>query len=411
MDEKELKEAEQQSSGEAEKKSSASTIGGAGAPAFAKSKMRGTLMPYLLIILGIVILGALAYGYWQYKSDSGLNLFGHKYGGKSVATTTTATTGTTATGSVATPGSTAAATTGTTATGSVATPGSTAAADWKTETNTIYSYSLTLNDVWLGYKASTTFSTSFETAFIHYYMPTTDASVTGQTPFGKQYSNIFSILVFTPEQWATVQAGASADALSLKADCHYINKNTNYVFTYITRTGLPSDLAAKNFKISDVVSSFKFTTEATANWQVTRSLEYPYIFKYPTDWMVRDLTEANTTLIPGMLSYVGSSPKTVGEDSFLLIEVNSHDLNTIVAREKKIIADNPNEELVSESQITKFGVSATKIDIRNKTTLVVFTKYIMSKNSTTYVLNGESTDTTAIANTANLMVDTFQFTN
>ena len=86
MDNEESEEAEKQSSVTAEM--------------IKEPKKKSTLMPYLLIILGIVILGALAYSYWQYKSNDGLNLFGHKYGGKTVvatATTTTATTGTTAT--------------------------------------------------------------------------------------------------------------------------------------------------------------------------------------------------------------------------------------------------------------------------------------------------------------------------
>ena len=134
-----------------------------------------------------------------------------------------------------------------------------ATAGWKTYTNSKYGFDLTLNNAWQGYKWQDIPSTSFETSFIRFDMPTTDTTVKEDTTLGGRYANVFNILVFTPTQWDTVQVAADADTKDLKANTTYINKNSKYVFAYNLNKTLPSDLSGIDFKITDIIKTFQFT--------------------------------------------------------------------------------------------------------------------------------------------------------
>lgn len=162
---------------------------------------------------------------------------------------------------------------------------------------------------------------------------------------------------------------------------------------------------------TDTADTATTTTDPTADWKTYSNTTYGFSFKYPTDWLVKDMTSANKTLIEGMVGFYGSNPKSVGEDGFFMIQVNSQALSKLINNEKTAISNNSNEELVSESSVTKYEQSCTELKIKNKTTNIIFSKDYCTHGSSTYIVTGDSTDTDAITQTANQMNDTFQFTN
>lgn len=152
------------------------------------------------------------------------------------------------------------------------------------------------------------------------------------------------------------------------------------------------------------------TPDPTAGWKTYANSTYKFSYKYPSDWLVKDMTSANKTLITGMLGFFGSNPTTVGEDSFFNVQINSQSVATLITAEKAVIAKNANEELVSESAVIKYGQTGTELRIRNKTTGDVFGNLYLPYNSRSYVITSDSTATDAITTVANQMNDTFQFT-
>ena len=131
--------------------------------------------------------------------------------------------------------------------------------DWKTVTNTKYKFTLTLNDAFQNYKWREIPSTSFQTSFIRFYMPTSDTTVNEDSNLGGRYADIFSIVVYTPAQWAEVQKAANESTQNLKANDTKITEDTNYVYAYEINKTLPTDLDSKDFKIPSIIQTFKLT--------------------------------------------------------------------------------------------------------------------------------------------------------
>jgi|GEM_PF-1879405 len=279
MENEELKEAEKQSSGVAEISPSAPTYAKATVDKQATGdakKRKSTLMPYLLIILAIVIFGALAYGYWQYKSDSGLALFGHKYGGKTVTVTTTTTTTATTTGATAT-------------TGAVAT----ATADWLTYTNTKYSYLFKYpNTVELTASAENSNDMAISA---------TAGGVNVSPAGGNSGNGIFYVSVpniaFTTtaikNQFGSTKAenmaitsktiaGASSYEVVISGDSTVVS--TFYFIQSPSGTVLELTVLNNSSDAQNVLSSFQF--DPTAGWKTYTNTTDGYSIKYPADWYV-----------------------------------------------------------------------------------------------------------------------------
>ena len=240
------------------------------------STKKSTLMPYLLIILGIVILGALAYGYWQYKSDSGLNLIGHKYGGKSVTTTITATT----------TGSTAA------TTGAVAT----ATADWKSYESTTYGYSVKYPADWainLAKEDNILLKSPINTTpendlMIIYHDKVTDASfndskATSLADMMKDTStfrNTKAVKVGNTDGYETFVGGVGAYYII------YLEKGNHIYELYFSNIENKDSITTTD---SNIIDSFTFT-DPTVGWKTYTNTTYGYSVKYPADYSAKDLS-------------------------------------------------------------------------------------------------------------------------
>lgn len=133
----------------------------------------------------------------------------------------------------------------------------TANENWKEYTNTKYGFDLTLNDAWTGYRWQEIPSTSFHTAFVPFYLPTTDTTINENTTLGGRYADIFTIVVYTPEQWTIVQKATDESTKALKTSNILITETPKYVYAYTINKTLPSDLTGKDFKVTDIIESFK----------------------------------------------------------------------------------------------------------------------------------------------------------
>lgn len=178
----------------------------------------------------------------------------------------------------------------------------TTTADWKVVKNTKYGYQVTLTDAWKGYKWEEVPGTTGLTETISYYTPTTDATVKENTTLGGKYAKIFNIIVFTPEQWTT------ADQTKNK----YINKNDKYIFAYTTETVAATDLTKVDFKVTDVIASFKFTTSTTTTTTSTdltyTNPTYGFTMTFPAAWKGYKFKE--TELSGATMTYYIEVPST-----------------------------------------------------------------------------------------------------
>ena len=350
------------------------------------SKKKSTLMPYLLTILGIVILGALAYGYWQYKSDSGLTAFGHKYGGKTVAATTTVMTSAT-TGTMAT-------------TGAVAT-------DWKTYTNATYGFSLNFSDEWIGYKTKTITSTADQVAMIQYYLPTSNQSAVADSELGGKYFYAFAVVIYTPQQWAALQSSNEAMVTLIKS-------GTSYVYTYVgSQLSPPSDIAAKTINIPNVISTFKIT-DPTVGWKTYTNTTYGYSIKYPSTWFLyvdKNSTGEDRVYIESVQRGNGG----VNDSDYLDLDVAKYPSET----KNTFIESDMNQ---AKETVTISGVSGTVSHLYNgnSTTDILDNDIFLPKNGYIYSLNtawdngADHGDAALLAANKQILADivnTFQFTN
>ena len=160
----------------------------------------------------------------------------------------------------------------------------------------------------------------------------------------------------------------------------------------------------------ETTTSETAATDETADWKIYINNEYGFSFKYPSDWLVKDMTSANKTLIEGMVGFFGRNPISSGESVFFTVQINSQSLSNLIKNEKTIISKNPNEELVSELNVNKYGINGTELKIKNKSTGVVFSKNYIVNNSRTYIITGDSTDTDTKTKIANQINGTFEFT-
>ncbi len=173
----------------------------------------------------------------------------------------------------------------------------TTATTWKDYKDSKYGFRLTLDESWLGYIEREVLSTSYQTSFLRFYMPTTDPSIQENTFLGGKYANILNIVVYTPSQWAVIQAAADADSKEQKATCIYLAQNESYVFAYNIPTITASDLAGVNLNVAAVAASFALDPNPTANWQTYTNSTYKLSFKYPVGWFAGEYTEGNSTSI------------------------------------------------------------------------------------------------------------------
>jgi len=235
-----------------------------------KQKNKFNYFTVLLILLAVVILGVAALGYYQYKSDDGLNLFGKKYGGESAATTTanTETPATTTTDETA---------------------------DWKTYENTIYGYSVKYPKDWVvnstkavGVSFDNPAIQSVESELVVYYRDNistasfNDSKATSLSDMLKDtvtFKNTKSLKVGGIDGYETFVGGVGAYyIIYLEKDNHiyelYFSNKENK--TSITTT---DSNILNSFKLTDSSASRK-TYNSVGKWNYTGSYSFDYSVSY-----------------------------------------------------------------------------------------------------------------------------------
>ncbi len=121
--------------------------------------------------------------------------------------------------------------------------------DWKTYTNTEYGFQVTLTDAWKGYrvikKASVGLSDSYN---LYFEVPIKDKNYSDKLG----YAAPMAISVYPKTVWAQIQQENAPMGT-------YIAENSNYVFAYSHWQDSPAELRNVDFKITQIISTFKFT--------------------------------------------------------------------------------------------------------------------------------------------------------
>ncbi|MCR4278089.1 MAG: hypothetical protein NUV80_05070 [Candidatus Berkelbacteria bacterium] len=185
-----------------------------------------TSLKVVLLVFAIVLVGALSYLVWAANTAPDTT-------DNSAATTqkTTATTPSTT--------STVPSTTKTDSTDS-----------WKTYSNSDYGFTLTLGDLWKGYKVKKAAPPDItgNVAVYSFTMPSTGNDASPINDAG--YREVFSVKVFTPSQYANTPDGVRGVQLG---------SNSSYVYTYSTTQDAFEGQAAAVADIKNVVATFKLT--------------------------------------------------------------------------------------------------------------------------------------------------------
>lgn len=122
--------------------------------------------------------------------------------------------------------------------------------------NTQYEFQLTLPKGWEAYKTSITKNGGIFN--ILFYLPTTDKLYSNQNKELKGYADIFSIIIFTTDEWNKQLNSAECKIAGGSVGCFYpkdiIGKNNTYVFSGSFANGVPDDL--RNIQQQMIDSSF-----------------------------------------------------------------------------------------------------------------------------------------------------------
>jgi hypothetical protein len=114
--------------------------------------------------------------------------------------------------------------------------------------NEEFGFELQLNDAWKGYKVtSTEMSSNFGAGVLNFLVPTNSQIYLGEE---KGFARVMIISVFNPEYWESLQKEEGPKP-------GLLGKNSNWVFAYSPWQDPPEDLVGKDFKLMEVVSSFK----------------------------------------------------------------------------------------------------------------------------------------------------------
>ncbi len=147
------------------------------------------------------------------------------------------------------------------------------------------------------------------------------------------------------------------------------------------------------------------TVDETADWETCASDEYGFSFKYPSDWVVRDLTDTNSQ-IDGLVLFLGANPKAYAGDIFFGITISNRDVSDITAG----IVANSNQAVI-KTEIVKYGEATTVVATTNKTTEYEHKSYYFEKNGKTFIILGEDNDPDETTEIGDQIYETFEFTN
>lgn len=117
--------------------------------------------------------------------------------------------------------------------------------------NTTYGFSLTFKPSWAGYKFFETTSPKGTSVEVYYVaLPTTDTSwkELGGVPTG--YASLFVMGVYTPAEWAKVEAQDGPKPAKL-------GESSKYVYTYLPGQAHPKDLGTQYNEINDIIKTFE----------------------------------------------------------------------------------------------------------------------------------------------------------
>ncbi len=146
------------------------------------------------------------------------------------------------------------------------------------------------------------------------------------------------------------------------------------------------------------------TTDETADWETYTNEEYGFSFKYPADWLVRNLTETNSQ-IEGLSLFIGTNPKAYTGDIFFGVEVINKDLSEVLI--ELSISSNQTKEL---SEVEKYGEITTVAITTNKTTGHTHNSYYVEKSGKTFMIFGEDTNPDETTEIGDQIFETFKFT-
>lgn len=124
-------------------------------------------------------------------------------------------------------------------------PTESSTADWKTYTNEQYGFELKLPELFNGYQIKNRTDIVYkDVIYIDIQIPVSSKEGGMASPLG--------IAVYPIKTWATVSAEGGPIP-------NYIMQNDLYVFAYFGWQDPPISLIGKDFKISQIISTFKFT--------------------------------------------------------------------------------------------------------------------------------------------------------
>jgi len=120
--------------------------------------------------------------------------------------------------------------------------------DWKTYRNETYGFELTLTDAWEGYKTKMSEMVELERKIIYFRVPTQSRT----HGYGDGYAEPFAISIYSISDWTMLQESGGPKPT-------YISRNSEYAFAYSQWQDPPEDLRNIDFKVSQIISTFKFT--------------------------------------------------------------------------------------------------------------------------------------------------------
>jgi len=133
---------------------------------------------------------------------------------------------------------------------------------------------------------------------------------------------------------------------------------------------------------------------------------YGFSFKYPSNWVVRDMTSSNTH-VQELLGLYTVAPKSVAEDNFYSVKVTSRSLEDELIDARGV----DGITVTIDEAVTKYGKSGWQITAKNSSTVDSSTTYYFELSDGNILsVTGETTSPSISSKIANEIVETFEFT-
>ncbi|TSC53631.1 MAG: Uncharacterized protein LiPW39_158 [Parcubacteria group bacterium LiPW_39] len=220
--------------------------------------------------------------------------------------------------------------------------------DWHIYKNTEYGFQITFTDAWRGFRAvkKTGLGNMNMIARIAFEAPTADKVWND----GYGYVDIFDIDIYLFSEWEELklEIQKAKEEGRMYFEPNYIDRNDKYVFVWssIFQDTTPKDVDLLIGSTNQIISTFKFINDQTADWQTYRNEKYGFEFRYPKEW--DNIVESVDKSYVGFFNeerfaavyndYGGLTPGFFAEQrEFAAVDVNMYKKGSLVGTENLIV--------------------------------------------------------------------------